>query len=81
MFFRCEPDLPVNVGRIGIGSAVIAVLVRVIALAEHLHDLTDTGLVIVVHNARLNLCNLLCALLGDLGIRIFHFGCACALLG
>ena len=81
MFFRCEPDFPVNVGRIGIGSAVIAFLVRVIALAEHLHDLTDTGLVIVVHNARLNLRNLLCALLGDLGIRIFHFGCACALFG
>ena len=80
VFFRCEPDLPVNVGRIGIGSAVIAVLVRVIALAEHLHDLTDTGLVIVVHNARLNLRNLLCALLGDLGIRIFHLCRARALL-
>ena len=62
MFFRCEPDLPVNVGRIGIGSAVIAVLVRVIALTESLHRLAETALVVFVHDPGLQLRDALRAL-------------------
>ena len=80
MFFRREPDLPVDIRRVGKGPAVIALFIGIVALAQDLHGLADARFVVIVHDAGLDLGDHVRALPGDLGIRIFHLCRARALL-